>query len=178
MKKVIVASKNPVKINAVKIGFEKMFPDESFVFEGVSVPSGVKDQPVGNHEILTGAHNRAKNAKATHSNADYWVGVEGGVDKIDNEMHCFAWIVVMSEALTGKARSGTFFLPDKVAELVDQGKELGDADDIVFGRSNSKQDNGAVGILTNNVHDRTKLYAETVVLSLIPFKNSGLYYNK
>jgi len=55
MKKVIVASKNPVKINAVKIGFEKMFPEECFVFEGVSVPSGVKDQPVGNHEILTGA---------------------------------------------------------------------------------------------------------------------------
>ena len=39
-KKVIIASKNPVKINAVKIGFEKMFPLEKFEFKGVSVPSG------------------------------------------------------------------------------------------------------------------------------------------
>ena len=38
MKKVIIASKNPVKINAVKKGFKKMFPNENFDFNGVSVP--------------------------------------------------------------------------------------------------------------------------------------------
>ena len=30
MKKIIVASKNPVKINAALNGFQKMFPEETF----------------------------------------------------------------------------------------------------------------------------------------------------
>ncbi|MEA2092741.1 MAG: DUF84 family protein, partial [Patescibacteria group bacterium] len=55
------------------------------------------------------------------------------------------------------------------------GKELGEADDIVFQRNNSKQENGAVGILTGDVVDRTKCYTEAVILALIPFKNVNLY---
>ena len=74
-----------------------------------------------------------------------------------------------------KARTGTFFLPNELVKLIKDGKELGEADDIVFKRSNSKQENGAVGILTGDVIDRTKYYTEAVVLSLIPFKNIDLY---
>ena len=48
MKKVIIASKNPVKIQAVKNGFEKMFPNQEFEFIGISVPSNVADQPFSN----------------------------------------------------------------------------------------------------------------------------------
>jgi len=58
---------------------------------------------------------------------------------------------------------------------VRQGKELGEADDLVFAKENSKQDNGAVGLLTGNVIDRTALYQQAVVLALIPFKNPHLY---
>ena len=93
-------------------------------------------------------------------------------------MEAFAWVVVKTkENRFGKGRTGTFFLPPRVAELIKQGKELGDADDIVFGRTNSKQENGAVGILTDNVVDRAKYYTEAVVLALIPFKNKQLYFN-
>jgi non-canonical (house-cleaning) NTP pyrophosphatase len=53
--------------------------------------------------------------------------------------------------------------------------ELGDADDVVFGRTNSKQENGAVGLLTENVIDRTAYYVQALILALIPFKNSVLY---
>jgi len=53
--------------------------------------------------------------------------------------------------------------------------ELGEADDRVFERSNSKQTNGAIGLLTGNVIDRTTLYAPAVVFALIPFKNPELY---
>ena len=175
MKKVIITSKNPVKMNAVKIGFEKMFPSEKFEFEGVSVPSGVKDQPIDNQETMTGAINRAENAKADFPNADFWVGIEGGIEKIDSEMEAFAWVVVKSNEISGKARTGTFFLPKKVVELIDAGKELGEADDIVFGHTNSKQKNGAVGILTGNIVVRTSYYTEAIILALIPFKNSEIY---
>lgn len=174
-KKVIIASKNPVKINAVKIGFEKMFPLEKFEFEGVSVPSGVSDQPISNKETITGAVNRAGNAKAQSKNANFWVGIEGGIEKSNGEMGVFAWIVIKSKETSGKARTSTFFLPKKIVELIDAGKELGEADDIVFGGTNSKQKNGAVGILTGNVIVRTSYYTEAIILSLIPFKNPKIY---
>jgi non-canonical (house-cleaning) NTP pyrophosphatase len=59
--------------------------------------------------------------------------------------------------------------------LIRQGKELGEADDIVFSQNNSKQANGAIGILTGDVIDRTSLYEHAVILALAPFKNLELY---
>jgi inosine/xanthosine triphosphatase len=190
MKTVIVASQNPVKIRAVQNGFTRMYPGEAFQFQGVSVPSGVSAQPFTSVETLQGAYNRAQNARALTPQADYWVGVEGGIEDApktasfpnnpgtadkSSSMIAFAWVVVLSEQQAGKGRTGEFFLPPRVAELVHQGKELGEADDIVFGRANSKQDNGAVGLLTDNVIDRAAFYEQAVILALIPFRNPDLY---
>lgn len=177
MKKIVIASKNPVKINATLNGFQKMFPKETFEIEGVSVLSGVNDQPKNDSETFQGARNRADNACKENPKADFWVGIEGGIDEKNSETETFAWVVVRTkEKGFGKSRTGTFFLPPQIAEFIKQGKELGEADDIVFGRTNSKQENGAVGILTDNVVDRTKYYTESVVLALIPFKNKKLYF--
>lgn len=175
MKKVVIASNNPVKINTTRVGFEKMFPEEAFEFEGISAPSEVSDQPVSENETLLGATNRARNVSKMIE-ADYWVGIEGGLEDVDGELEAFAWMVVISkEGKVGKGRSGSFFLPTKVAELVKQGKELSEADDIVFGRTNSKQSTGAVGILTGDVLTRTTYYEPAIILALIPFKNPELY---
>jgi len=175
LSKIIVASKNPIKINSVKLGCKKVFPHLDFECEGVAVPSDVSDQPMSNQETLQGATNRATHAKNNFPNAKYWVGIEGGIERIGEEMMAFAWIVILSKDKMGKARTGTFFLPPKVVELINQGKELGEADDIVFGHSNSKQKNGAVGILTGNLTDRTQFYVEAMVLALIPFLNKEIY---
>jgi inosine/xanthosine triphosphatase len=177
MKKVVIASKNPVKIQSVRDGFKKMFPDLTVEFSGVSVGSGVSDQPMSNDETLKGAKIRAKNA-STHPDfvdADFYAGIEGGIEKVNGEMEAFAWVVITSGDIVGKSRTSTFFLPKQVVELIEQGKELGEADDIVFDRHNSKQKSGAVGILTENVIDRTYYYTEAVVLALIPFRNRDLY---
>ena len=175
MKKVIIASKNPVKINAAKIGFEKMFPNDNFEFENVSVPSDVSDQPCNSQETMLGAQNRVNNACIVAANANYWVGIEGGIERSGEEMESFSWIVIKSNDTVGKARTGTFFLPKKIVELIDSGKELGDAGNIVFEQTNLKQKGGSVGLLTDNVVDRTKFYSEAVVLALIPFKNPKFY---
>lgn len=175
LKKIVVASKNPVKISAVTEGFKKMFPQEQFEFVGVSVPSGVATQPFSDAETFLGAQNRAQNALAEIIDAEFYVGIEGGVEEKENEIEAFAWVYIQSGAKAGKARTSTFFLPQKVVELLRQGKELGEVDDIVFGIQNSKEQMGAVGILTGNIIDRSKYYTEAVVLALIPFKNPDLY---
>jgi len=53
--------------------------------------------------------------------------------------------------------------------------ELGHADDMVFKRDNSKQKNGAVGILTHDLIDRASYYEQALILALIPFINKDIY---
>jgi inosine/xanthosine triphosphatase len=176
MKKVIVASTNPVKIESALLGFTRMFPDESFDVQGVSTLSNVSEQPMSSNETLIGATNRAQNVSKLVTEADYWVGIEGGIEDVNEELEVFAWAVVKSrDGKIGKGKTGSFFLPNKVAELVRQGVELGEADDIVFGRTNSKQVNGAIGILTDDVITRTTYYVPAVIMAVIPFKNIMLY---
>jgi inosine/xanthosine triphosphatase len=181
MKTVIVASKNPVKIFAVHQGLERMFSEETFSIQGISVPSGVSNQPLSSKETMQGALNRAKAAREQVPTADYWIGIEGGVDsELEGEftrceLCAFAWVVVLGKDQMGKGRTGTFTLPPRISELIHQGKELGEADDIVFGRTNSKQENGAVGLLTGDTIDRAAFYIHAVILALIPFLNPDLY---
>lgn len=169
----MVASKNPVKADAVLRGFLSFYPDVKV--EKVEVDSGVSDQPSTDEETWTGALTRAKNAKKNINNADFWVGIEGGIENSSDGLIAFAWIVILSEDKTGQARTATFQLPAKVAQLISEGYELGHANDIVFGQTNSKQKHGAVGLLTQNKVDRTGLYHQAVQLALVPFVNPGLF---
>ncbi|WP_339606163.1 inosine/xanthosine triphosphatase [uncultured Roseivirga sp.] len=173
---VVIASQNPVKIKCTELAFTEVFKNESIAFTGISVPSNVSDQPMTDSETLEGARNRAKNAKLANSKADYWVGIEGGIAETEEgEMLAFAWISIISKHRKGEARTATFTLPPKISELIHQGIELGVADDMVFKRSNSKQCNGAVGILTHGLIDRAEYYRPAIILALIPFINPQLY---
>ncbi len=91
---VVVASTNPVKAQATLDGFRRMFPGEEIQLESVSTYSGVNHQPTSNAETLLGAANRAKNAARNFPEADYWVGIEGGVEEQDGDLAAFAWIVI------------------------------------------------------------------------------------
>jgi inosine/xanthosine triphosphatase len=173
---IVVASKNPVKLEAAERAFLKLFPGELCRVEGVSVDSGVGTQPMSDEETFRGAWNRAERAQAAMPQADLWVGMEGGVQEKNGELESFAWMIVRgADGRVGKGRTATLFLPKRVADLVRQGKELGEADDEVFGTANSKQVNGATGLLTGNVVTRADYYTEALVLAMIPRKNPSLY---
>lgn len=173
--KIVVASRNPVKIASALAGFQEMFPEQSFTTEGISVPSGVSDQPIGDEETYQGAWNRVQAAKEALPSADFWIGIEGGNIIKDQDMEVMAWVIVLSKNQMGKARTAGFYLPPKVIELVNQGYELGHADDLLFGVSNSKQTGGSSGLLTDGVMDRKRFYVPAVILALIPFLKPELY---
>ena len=136
----------PVKINSAKAGFEAMFPENSFSAEGYDVPSGVNDQPMSSQETLEGATNRAQALQTLCPMADFFVGIEGGIETINDTLLASAWIVVIDRNGTSTlGRSGAFPLPPNVKRLVDSGIELGHANDQVFKQHNSKQQGGAVG---------------------------------
>ncbi|MFO7320765.1 MAG: inosine/xanthosine triphosphatase [Chloroflexota bacterium] len=176
MNRIVVASANPVKVEATLQGFQRLFPDQAFSVEGIEVESGVSSQPMSDEETLRGARNRAEAARAQRPEASFWVGIEGGVAEDGDRLLAFAWIVVLGRERSGSSRTATFILPEEVAALVRQGVELGHADDRVFGRTDSKRRNGSVGLLTGDVIDRVAYYAHAVVLALIPFKNPDLTF--
>ena len=197
---VLVGSKNPVKVRAVASAFEQCSASAAFgplEFVGVSAPSGVSDQPMGGDETRAGARNRARHCIAlvdSHGGAGrvaFCVGLEGGLrpsscggggDEEEEEdgglLECFAWMAIFGteSGRWGWAQTASLVLPPAVCMLVRKGMELGEANDQIFGRSNSKQDEGAVGILSKGVIDRTEYLRHALVLALVPFLNSELYY--
>lgn len=155
---------------------EKCFLIINFLLRVFYVKSGVSDQPISEEETRKGAQQRVRNAFKTHPNANFCVGVEGGLKIRKGKMEAFAWVTIRSKSgVVGEGRTGSFILPEKIAKHVKQGKELGEADDIVFGQVNSKQSNGTVGNLTKNVITRTSYYEPAVIFALIPFVNPALY---
>jgi len=170
--KIVVASRNPVKIGATEQAFATLFPDQTLEMLSADVASGVGDQPSSDTETRVGARNRAMAASDALPEADYWVGLEGGVDVIDEQLMAFAWMAIKgSNGKIGEARSATLPLPPAVKDLVDSGMELGDANDKVFSTINSKQGGGAYGLLTNGLYTRESIYTQTLIIALTPFVN-------
>ncbi|HHC6515987.1 TPA: inosine/xanthosine triphosphatase [Vibrio parahaemolyticus] len=165
--KVVIASLNPAKINAVKSAFQSAFPQQAFEFVGISVPSEVADQPMTNEETHRGALNRVKNAKVEMPTADFYVGLEAGIEGNVT----FAWMVIESDTHRGESRSASLMLPPEVLAQLADANELGDVMDKVFGTENIKQKGGAISLLTQNQLTRSSVYHQALILALIPFTN-------
>jgi non-canonical (house-cleaning) NTP pyrophosphatase len=91
-------------------------------------------------------------------------------------MVAFAWMVILNNENTiGKAKTASFFLPEAINKMVSEGMELGEADDKLFRQRNSKENGGAVGILTNGVISRADYYQQALSLALIPFLKKEFY---
>ncbi len=173
---IAVGSNNPVKIQAAISGFRAMFPNGSFSSLNFDVPSGVSDQPMSCEETLRGATNRALALKSLTPESDYFVGIEGGIEVIDDTFFANAWIVIVdSIGNPSRGRSGSFALPPKVKQLVESGIELGHANDQVFNEHNSKHHGGAVGSLTGGLVTRQSLYEHAMALALVAFRQPDLF---
>ena len=171
--KIVVASRNPAKIRAVEDAFKRQFPDESLELLPVSAASGVADQPTSDEETRRGARNRIESAQGLQAEADFWVGLEGGIDSAGGQLMAFAWMAVAdASGNISDARTVSLPLPPAVKALIDDGFELGDANDRVFSTVDSKKKGGAYGLLTNGLYTREGVYTQALVIALIPFVNA------
>jgi inosine/xanthosine triphosphatase len=179
MKKIIVASLNPVKIEAASLAFNQVFPGEQLNIQGVAAQSGVSDQPLSDEETYLGALTRIQFAKDLIKDVDFYIAFEGGAEDIDGVLEEFAWIVVSDGDRVSHSRSASFSAPAALRDLViDKGLEMGEAADIIFNDKNIKQKMGAVGCLSKGLVNRTDLYVQPTILALIPFISPDLYQNK
>jgi inosine/xanthosine triphosphatase len=171
--RVIVGSANPVKVAAVRAVLERAGARAQV--SGMAVASGVNDQPFGDTETIRGATQRAR-AVLDASDAEFAVGLEGGVVDEDGVMRSCAWAAVVSrDGRVGTGGSLAMTLPARVATLVREGTELGHAMDRITGAHDTKRGAGAVGILTAGLVDRQRAYEALVTYALARFLTPELY---
>lgn len=170
---VAVGSTNPVKIAAVGAAMAHAFPAAQV--GGVDTDSGVPTQPWGDAETRQGALNRARAALAA-AGSDLGVGLEGGLVDTELGLMTCAWCVIVDgEGRTGVGGGVHVLLPPGVADALRAGAELGPAMDELTGQHNTKQGQGAVGILTGGLSNRQLAYEQLVAMALAPFVRAEYY---
>lgn len=173
--KVAVGSKNPVKIEATRLAFEALWPDEQWDIVGTEVSSGVPDQPMSDEQSITGATNRAQKALEAVQ-ADFGVGLEGGLQHTGGQWLDCGWVVAVNkQGDTGVGSTAKVIVPPVMMKLIESGMELGDACDAVFAGENTKQAQGHFGLMTKNVITRTSGYKDGVVMALVRFVHPKLF---
>ncbi|KAK0713755.1 inosine triphosphate pyrophosphatase-like protein [Lasiosphaeria miniovina] len=184
--KIAVGSLNPVKIDAALEGFRSVFPSATFSATGVLANPGVDSQPLSDGVAFLGAWNRARHVFDLCPDANYWVGIQGGVQwdtyslntgegKGDGgQLQAFSWIVVLGGdrgELMGKARTATHYLPSDMSHLMHFGYDLGLAHHQAHRGIDYNPTDGSVGLLTHGIYGRDESYLHAIILALIPHRN-------
>jgi inosine/xanthosine triphosphatase len=155
--KIIIGSKNPAKITAVK----NVFPEE-FEIISLDIPSGVNDQPFSDEETIKGAVNRATKALEEGS-GDIGIGLEGGVQETSQGLLICNWGALvaknMEPIIAGGAR---LLLPESIAIRLRNGEELGPVMEDYAKIQNVRKHEGAVGIFTNGLITRVDMFTHVM----------------
>ncbi len=176
--KIIVGSRNPNKVEAVKAAFAKYFSNVEIT--GVEVDSGVGAQPLSMDAIVKGAKNRAQQAYAP--GYDYAIGLEAGLFDFPEVPTQFLDVTCCA-IFDGKqfffGLGPAFEYPDAVVQrIVAEGKEASDAADEVFDMKNIKHKEGIVGVMTKGIMKRKEFVEHSVIMALTRIVNKELYGNR
>lgn len=175
--RIIVGSKNPEKVNAVKEVIVRYDFLKNGQVESMEVESGINDQPKSLDEIIQGARNRAKNA---YQDCDLSFGIESGFMEV---LHTkTGWMELSACAIyDGKefhlALSPAFECPPQVMNLIHRGKDLSTAIYKLGFHPNPNigAHGGALGLFTKGRMDRKAYTKHAITLALIHLDNVDFY---
>jgi len=172
--RVVVGSKNPVKVKATKNVLEKLYGEVEV--ESMEVDSQVPSQPFGIDQTIQGAINRAKNAYTL--DYDLSVGIESGLMETPQTITGYIdlqWCAIYDGEKVTIGVSAGFEYPPKVIEEVLKGKEVGEVMDEVTGVENLGEKTGAISYFTKGLLDRTGNTEQCVLMAIIPIINIENY---
>jgi inosine/xanthosine triphosphatase len=160
-------------------------PGAEFEVIGVEVESGVGHTPANRMELMLGARQRAEAlvslAREKAESWRYFVGLEGGLDVIEEEggrrVLLESWAYVSDGRDGHYGRSGGVEIPDALArEVLENGVELSAAIDRFAGAVGVRDNQGAWGVLSSGLISRTEAFRVAVVAAFAPFYNSKMYH--
>lgn len=177
--KVLIGSENSVKIESTRQSFSQFF--KPVEVHGLSADSGVSPQPF-NEDTFTGAKNRAEQVKRINDeqylNANFFVGIEGGVLQLHNRYFQFTAIYILDQQHRESfGTTGMYELPNWIVEKLLTGTELAYIIDELAQESNTKEKQSASGLLTNGAINRLQNYTQAITFALIPFLQEDLYFS-
>jgi inosine/xanthosine triphosphatase len=171
---IAVGSDNPTKIDPVKNVFSTLFGEVEVI--GKKVSSGVPEQPRSEDEMFTGAKNRATEALKLTPEAEYGVGIEGGLDKKSFGWYESSIVVIVNRAgEMGIGASGGLVLPEAFMKEIHKGLSLEDAVDLKLGTHKIGRGIGMFGIMTNKYVTRAQGVEHGVAFALGRFLHKDLY---
>lgn len=171
--KIAVGSNNPVKVGAVEAIIARVWPMADV--DSVPVPSGVSPMPMDDDECIRGALARAV-ASRNAVDADLGVGLEGGVHATDHHLFLTGWVAIVDRnGRKSVASASRLPLPEPIATAVRAGRELGPLMDEITGRQETRQAEGAIGILTQGLMTRQASFEAAVAYALAPWLRPELY---
>jgi inosine/xanthosine triphosphatase len=171
---VAIGTKNPAKIEGVRIAFSKYFSEVEL--RPVDSTSVAMVQPRGLEEMKSGATARARFA-LSKVGGDFGVGVEAGIFTIDGVY--FDNQVAAIAAPSGKVslgHSAGYMLPrDAMDKLFAEGRELERWAEEVSGIDAVGDKGGLIQHLTRGKMTRTELTEQCVLTALIPWLHRDVY---
>ena len=190
--RIAVGSKRAPKLDAVREALDALgpllHPKSKFEMKAFEVATGVSHTPRSRAELMVGARRRCEalmKLGATRPGTSYFVGLEGGLDVIQengNEngrrlVFLESWAFVCDANGRGfYGRSGAILLPEALAaQVLDQGTELSHAIEAYTGIKGIRDTQGAWGVLTKNLIDRQESFRIAVISAFAPFFNPALY---
>lgn len=174
--KVLMATKNPGKIEGARQAFEKYF--DNVKVEGISVNSDVGDQPV-NKEILQGAKNRVRNlrkyAKENQIEADFYISSEAGItNQLGEWIDINAVVIEDSKGFQSIGTSQGFPIPDKYIDEIKE-TELGKVMDKIFSGKELGKGKGGISFLTKGEVSRIDLTRNAFIMALTKHVNGDIW---
>jgi non-canonical (house-cleaning) NTP pyrophosphatase len=180
--------------------FGPLLPNEGeFEVVGAEVESGVCHTPASSGELMRGARQRAEAlvhlAKAQGESWTFFVGLEGGLEVLDEEgeapgkkektrdaaagrrrVFLESWAYVTDGQRGYYGRSGGIELPEALAqEVLENGTELAVAIDKFAGEVGIRDGQGAWGVLSANLISRQEAFRVAVIAAFAPFYNAKMY---
>lgn len=122
--KILVGSENQDKINIVKDSLTEFHLKVDV--SGTKVASGITKQPLDKKTTKAGAINRANNVKIQNPEADFWIGLEGGLHDYGEGYHLVTYACLIDKNNNKYIGEGEeIHLPEIVSEKVKKGEWFG-----------------------------------------------------
>lgn len=179
--KIILGSKNPSKINAIKLAMQTLGYQDIEILS-IDVPSEVSSKPI-NEETLIGAQNRNKNLYEycweRNIAFDLLISIEGGYEKVNNTYFIVTYASVIdinNNEFIGKSQG--LQISKNMFEWVSKGNSLNKVIETIIENKENKKENGITGYLTNGFYKREIFDSSAITSALQAFLNYNQSYQR
>lgn len=169
---IVIGSENIPKRQAVAEAFRKLYPGDYLELHGVAADSGVSSHPTTAEESQQGAINHIKRARELRPNADFYVGIEGGLLEAGDRAWEIGWVAIEnSKGEVYTSPSAGVEVKGKILSAIRAGRELNDVLLDDFGIQDAGNTNGYYGLVTDDLITRKQGYEQAIVFALAPFQH-------